>query len=82
MKVYDFKIPGSLCQLIDDGVWPDENSSINRQEREPLISKEVVQRIFPDFDKIVLMKPPFHKLEMRQKFGMIFGLLFSQTLAK
>ena len=76
MKVYDFKIPGSLCQLIDDGVWPDENSSINRQEREPLISKEVVQRIFPDFDKIVLMKPPFHTIGDEAKVWNDFWVTF------
>jgi hypothetical protein len=69
MKVHEFKIPNSLCELINSGVWPDETSlsgSFYQQEfKVPIIKKEALKH-FPDFDKycntIVLYKPPFRTI--------------------
>ncbi len=62
MQVHEFAILQSLSQLIENGQWPGSVSDYYRQEADSPIGEEVVQRIFPDFDKIVFMNTPFHTI--------------------
>lgn len=60
-----FRIPDLLNKLILEGVWPNEKWStaqFTQQEIDPIIGREGTQKVSPDDDKIVLMRPPFHTI--------------------
>ena len=76
MQVHKFAIPQSLSQVIENGQWPGSISDYYRQEANPPIDEEVVQRIFPDFDKIVFMNPPFHTIGDKVENGNDFWVSF------
>src|SRR3954471_5282000 len=54
------RLPSMLCNLIDSGIWPTDNT--NRQELKPLLGKEAAQKLSAEDDRIILMAPPFHTI--------------------
>ena len=69
MRVHEFNIPPTIIQLIDDGIWPSDPGKVNFQEFEPIVKREIVRKLFPGNDKIVLMAPPFHTISDEVKQG-------------
>ncbi len=76
MQANEFIIPQYLLHLIEGGQWPNTIEEVQRQEKEWVVDRDVVERIFPDFDRIVFMKPPFHTIGDEVKGGNDFWVSF------
>lgn len=57
------QLPTELKQLVDDGLWPMNNLSCQRQNLRPIIPQEVVRSFAPDEETIVFYPYPFSTVQ-------------------
>lgn len=71
-----FDVPIELRRLIEKGEWPQAGSNRYDQETNPIVGVEITQRIWPDYEKVILISPPFHTIGDEVEHGNTFWTEF------
>ena len=58
-----FTLPDALQKLIDEGIWPQSDEELRRQNLDPLITEVAIQSFAPDERKLYLYAEPFPTIE-------------------